>query len=552
VRQRYLLSTGRRRQTYPNYTKDPSEALMLFVDSSVNACEAATECLANPCEESFETVKEALDRQTVTPERVAEVRRKLLERADDGPGGVELPGCASCGVQYYSPRAETSAGNSREDRFGRKTHADFYEVPLEQLELFRAKQEVLDRVAQVPESFEPPLPEEDSSPVNLREAFTLYYPPNGSAPYQLHREFVDSETSTACLCEQCYGPASKGDIAKFAAANKRDYGSLRRIRWPDLSLVEHALVARVRLYHGTIKLGGRGVKVGPGAVPKVIKGNMICFPHSGPQVVAKVVPDMDKVEESFVFSYVGPKGECDRVMKAATQSERLRARSSVVFWCVRVLEILNPRWSDVELPSVEETERRMEALPTNFQNHAVVADDEIYQVVDQIVSDDMARVRSEDSSEEDCATSGGVQVVLDGILLTDKAGGGGPVSNRSPESAVLQAVASAASGLQRTGDNIEDDSLEGEHDEEEQHAGGTANHPPATIHKVPRESEPLNEFSDHDTIGCGAFPTLFLLGEGVPSKSYTKADDVHYMRQNTKKFCLHPTWAFYRFNTVSA
>jgi len=59
VRERYLLSTGRRRQTYPNYTKDPSEALMFFVDSSVNAYEAATECLAYPCEESFETAAEA-------------------------------------------------------------------------------------------------------------------------------------------------------------------------------------------------------------------------------------------------------------------------------------------------------------------------------------------------------------------------------------------------------------------------------------------------------------------------------------------------------------
>jgi len=283
-----------------------------------------------------------------------------------------------------------------------------------------------------------------------------------------------------------------------------------------LSLVEHALVACVRLYHGTIKLGAQGVKTGPGAVPKVIKGNMICFLHSGPQVVAKVVPDMDKVEDSFVFSFVGPKGESDRVMKAAMQSERLRARASVVFWCVRVLKILNPRWSDVELPRTEETARRVSALATNFQNHAVIADDEVYQVADQIVSDDTARVRSEDSSEEECAAAGDVQVVLDGILLTDKTGGGRAVNSQSPESAVLQAVAAAASGQQGTGDDTEDGSLDGEHNEQEQHAGGSANPPPATVHKVPRESQPLNEFSDNDTIGCGAFPTLFLLGEGVP------------------------------------
>jgi len=542
MRERYLLSTGLRRRTYPDFENDPTEALMFFVDSSVNACEAATECLAYPCEESFGIVKEALDRQAVTSERVAEVRRKFLERADDGPGGVELPGCASCGVQFYSPK-KVSSGKSNPRIFGRKTHAEFYEVPLEQLKLFRARPEVLQRVAEVPDHFDPPLPEEDSSSVNLREAFTLYYPADGGTPYQLHREFVDSEANTACLCVQCYGPASQGELPRFAAANKRDYGSLKRIRCPELSLVEHALIARVRLYHGTIKLGSRGCKPGSGAVPKVIKGNMICYPHTGPQVVAKVVPDMDKVEESFVFSYVGPKGESDRIMKAAMQSKRLRARASVVFWCVRVLKLLNPKWSDVELAIDPQTDRRISSLHTNLQEHAVIADDEVYQVVDQIVSDDTARVRTEESDESDRATDGGgVQVVLDGILLTDRTGGV-PGSRESPEAVVLKAVAAAASG--RASGPEEDGDEEGNETGDIQGSSGQQ------VHKVPRGSDPLNEFTDNEDIGYGAFATLFLLGEGVPKRGYSKADDVHYLRQHTKKFALHPTWKFYRFNTVS-
>jgi len=286
-----------------------------------------------------------------------------------------------------------------------------------------------------------------------------------------------------------------------------------------LSLVEHALVACVRLYHGTIKLGAQGVKTGPGAVPKVIKGNMICFLHSGPQVVAKVVPDMDKVEDSFVFSFVGPKGESDRVMKAAMQSERLRARASVVFWCVRVLKILNPRWSDVELPRTEETARRVSALATNFQNHAVIADDEVYQVADQIVSDDTARVRSEDSSEEECAAAGDVQVVLDGILLTDKTGGGRAVNSQSPESAVLQAVAAAASGQQGTGDDTEDGSLDGEHNEQEQHAGGSANPPPQPFIKCLGKANLSTSFPTTTRLGVVRSLHFFCLEKGCHKRA---------------------------------
>lgn len=88
---------------YPDCERDPRQALDYFAESCVNACEAATDYLRKPG--GVEVVKEALRQDLITDEEDEKIREAFLHYTDDGPGGVELLGCASCGERDYSPFA---------------------------------------------------------------------------------------------------------------------------------------------------------------------------------------------------------------------------------------------------------------------------------------------------------------------------------------------------------------------------------------------------------------------------------------------------------------
>ena len=81
----------------------------------------------------------------------------------------------------------------------------------------------------------------------------------------------------------------------MSIANNIDYGVLSRINFPleqppDLDVV---LMSTVRLYQMATKVSKKDGKVGRG----ILKGDLIHFPHDGPEEILKSLARIDTMEE---------------------------------------------------------------------------------------------------------------------------------------------------------------------------------------------------------------------------------------------------------------
>jgi len=69
--------------------------------------------------------------------------------------------------------------------------------------------------------------------------------------------------------------------------------------------------------------------------------------------------------------------------------------------------------------------------------------------------------------------------------------------------------------------------------------------------KAKRDADPLCEFTEFDKLAHGAFPHVFLLGEGVPSKGLSKEEHAHLLKLDCASHQEDPRWSFFAFNVVS-
>lgn len=223
---------------------------------------------------------------------------------------------------------------------------------------------------------------------------------------------------------ECFAAASGGKLPPLSAANKRDYGNPKNVRWPHLSLVEKALISRARLYTNLVKISPNGLKPGQQFLPRVLRGHCVAFPHDAPYEFCKQLPNLDAAKRAVAVSFVGPDGLADRVFQACLRSSFLRVRPALVYWCVRVLCLLSPEYGDVELLETEDVTEAMRAIPAEVAAAGVVAGGELEAAVESVVSVDTAEVRLTHafSDETETADDSEVQVALDPVLVAPREG----------------------------------------------------------------------------------------------------------------------------------
>lgn len=193
----YRRRTGREGEPYPDYERDPRQALDYFAESSVNACEAATDYLRKPG--GVEIVKEALLQELLTDEKAEKIRESFLRYTDDGPGGVELLGCASCGERDYSPLLQGGPKTEEKKLGAVHSHEGYWHVHVSQLDqLFQASDERLRKIESLPTEFPPPPTDPDGPPVNLQEVFALFRPADGGAPLVAATLEVCQQADSSC------------------------------------------------------------------------------------------------------------------------------------------------------------------------------------------------------------------------------------------------------------------------------------------------------------------------------------------------------------------
>jgi hypothetical protein len=156
----------------------------------------------------------------------------------------------------------------------------------------------------------------------------------------------DGQVDLCEKCEKCC-VAAEPKRPPLAIASGRHFGL--RADLPVLTDLEERLIALVRTSLTTVKLvplsGGSGGGWG-------IKGHTISFPHEGPEVVSRVLPNVFALKETKVI-FVGPRAtwrdvQSDMACKAKIERIFTVRWNECLKW-LHVLKHINPQYANVDI-----------------------------------------------------------------------------------------------------------------------------------------------------------------------------------------------------------
>ena len=107
------------------------------------------------------------------------------------------------------------------------------------------------------------------------------------------------------LCPPCARATTKGakGPARGSLAHGTDFGDIRRLCLPQLSLLEQCLISRFRTYQYIVKIAPTG-----GANYKHVRGHTVAVPHSGPaQVFEHLGQAIENAQTAMHFAVQGPR-----------------------------------------------------------------------------------------------------------------------------------------------------------------------------------------------------------------------------------------------------
>ena len=204
-------------------------------------------------------------------------------------------------------------------------------------------------------------------------------------------------------------------------------------------------------------------------------------------------PRLHEVRELVSVSFLGDRGQLDKLINGGDQRipKELTVRPEVVFQWLAALAVLHPEFFPAcnIVDRSEDIENVMRNLSLQLMSEAELIDS-VGQQMNQELESDTARVRfgTQHQAEDmdDVAEHG--QPAMAASLLRGNTDTFGNVRDTDTAS-ILYAMRDLVSGRD-----------------------GGAN---TGLHRINREQDPINEFSENQKLYLGGFPTLFLFGKGL-------------------------------------
>ena len=336
--------------------------------------------------------------------------------------------------------------------------------------------------------------------------------------FWIHPELVEQGTdgiASVRLCKHCHdclasrprGRNIGAKLPELSIANGIDFGNPDRLGLPELTLVEMYLLSPVRLYGSVIKL--RPFEK-DGDV-RILNGHLIAFLQLSANALGAIrsnairYPRLDDVRRLVTVSFLGDRGQLERMLNGGDSRipKDLTVRPDVVYLWLAALCVLNPEHFPPD--SINNRTEAIDAELRELTQH-LLADtiniDAIGQKMNEELESDTARVRygtqqhaadvtdafgSESLAEEGAQGCGAAQPAIAATILRGNADSlGDPPDTETAD--ILNAMRNVVSGNERD-----------------------------SVHRINRECNPVNEFTDNKRLILGAFPQLFLLGKGLKS-----------------------------------
>ena len=347
------------------------------------------------------------------------------------------------------------------------------------------------------------------------------------------------------------------NLPKYSVAAGFEYGQLKDM--PPLTFIEATIVAKAIVFGCVIKL-----KEFRGVSQRGITGQLICFPHDGPQAAASLAEHRNKTQFPFhtnqeladycKVSFVGPEDQAKNLIKVLMMPNApLCYKSSNITTWLRVLNRTHPNYSDIEIPTDAELDATLAPLHQLIVAQTQIVSDETSRLMDRCkVGTDIAAVRDSDCGGGQVDSNNSEQLF---ISASDE-----DVAATSADAAPPEPIHLDASGLpdqiQLVMNNcviVDSHAFATDPDQTLLDAvNKAAKTPPSDDGLVCRRSAiPFNEFEDGQELLVCAFPHCFPFGVGVPPSSATSPTFTRFlMLHHTNTFSNEQRLQFLLFNQL--
>ena len=281
-------------------------------------------------------------------------------------------------------------------------------------------------------------------------------------------------------------------------------------------MVEIYLIAQIRVYITEAKFIAPSGDIGS----KCLKGHVISFPHDGPAAAAarlKLPPSFPWIEEVLDLvsvKFVGTDDQFDFYMKNLFTCKELRIRFPTIIAWLNMLKVVNPLYATVPIHDTPAVEKRVRDLEAQIIEQATLLGATAIGVEKHLGSD-IAGVRwhvSDNVDEEHTSEDTLPEAILEPVLITDSTGVDWLPKEDHRQRDLFQQISNLVN-------------------------------PVITSKKT--SNCPINEFLENDRLFLGAFPHLFILGQGVPVDSFSSIDIYeHYLNQFTGTMAINSHFMF--------
>ena len=468
---------------------DPDAALLLFHETGgqwrFNSAEAISSM-----DECPPDMAQALQLETCSPDGMTELINKFQVRLGNTN---TIIACGCCGIKCIA-----STGGEDLTQFPRVSTSDPILNLLQLSPEAEARYQSLGNYSRAVSAWP------QSRELGERNRFWLHpelveQGADGSASVRVCKHCHD------CLANRPGGRNGGPKLPELSIANGVDFGNPDRLGLPELTLVEMYLLAPVRLYGSVIKL--RPFEK-DGDV-RILNGHLIAFLQLSANALSAIrseairYPRLDDVRRLITVSFLGDRGQLERMLNGGDCKipKDLTVRPDIVYQWLDALSVLNPELfppGSIDIRT-EVIETQMRELTQHLLTETINID-AVGQKMNEELESDTARVRfgtqqqADDISDmfgPDSATregeegAGAAQPAIAATMLRGNADTlGGSTDTETAE--ILNAMRNVLSGGDRN-----------------------------TAHRINRDQEPMNEFTDNNRLILGAFPQLFLLGKGL-------------------------------------
>jgi hypothetical protein len=376
------------------------------------------------------------------------VRERLLNALDSPPGATE---CSRCDATAAAADPSTSAISAC------ASCCEFLVGP--------ASGHLSLPLSRLPDTFRVSSEEYDTRYEHLSddkaEKYARVFVSQDGIRYYLNPELI-RDMEQIHLCSKCaYNPRK----SKFSLANGHDYG--RSADLPELNAVGKNCIAPARCFGLEFSLSA-----------KHCSGHAICFPSSGPQSCAKVLPATD-IDRKPRVTFIGPSEEWRAQRHRYRRLYELPA-PSLFKWHSDLKETHSYfRKENIEIDESQAQVERLAELQGSIEHGVVVSDDAALHAVDDAVNSERLR-------DDATGDVGGESVLMQQSAVLQPA----ECQTDKVRSTIIEAMIDAV-GIEKN------------------------------VALVRRGVVPIVEWDENGHLIAGAFPTIFMMGgDMLPSGSF--------------------------------